>query len=122
MTNHVHFLITLISESTISALVQYVGIIYVCYFNDRYKRTGTLWEARFKSIVIDGERYLLICYCYIELNPMRARMVEKTEEYPYSSFACNAKRVDDDLIKSHFLYLELGNTQTQLFKNYQSIT
>lgn len=99
MTNHMHLLITPSSESGISALMQYVGRVYVRYFNDRYKRTGTFLEARFKSTVIDSDRYLLICYCYIELNPMRAAMVEKAEEYPYSSFACNAQGVDDDLIK-----------------------
>ena len=121
MTNHVHLLITPNSESGISVLMQYVGRIYVRYFNDLYKRTGTLFEARFKSTVIDSERYLLICYCYIELNPVRASMVQKAEEYPYSSFACNAQGIDDDLIKPHFLYLELGNNQTQRLENYQAI-
>ncbi|MCK5893482.1 MAG: hypothetical protein KAG53_03510 [Endozoicomonadaceae bacterium] len=85
------------------------------------KRTGTLWEAKFKSTVIDSERYFLICYCYIELNPVRASMVQKAEEYPYSSFACNAQGIDYDLIKPHFLYLELGNHQTQRLENYQAI-
>ena len=97
MTNHVHLLITPNSESGISVLMQYVGRIYVRYFNDLYKRTGTLFEARFKSTVIDSERYLLICYCYIELSPVRAAMVQKAEEYPYASFACNVQGIDYDL-------------------------
>jgi len=81
---------------------------YVRYVNDRYYRTGTLWEGRYKACLVDNESYLLRCYRYIELNPLRARMVAIPDDYAWSSFACNALGAANPLIRPHASYLSLG--------------
>jgi len=83
MTNHVHLLATPQTEDGISRLMQTLGRHYVRYFNHTYKRSGTLWEGRFKSCAVDEENYLLTCQRYIELNPVRANMVGAPEEYKW---------------------------------------
>ena len=88
--------------------MQSLGRYYVQYFNYRYQRTGTLWEGRYKSTLIDAEDYLLTCYRYIELNPVRAGMVEHPCDYRWSSYRCNALGVHDPLITEHTLYGQLG--------------
>jgi putative transposase len=90
MTNHVHLLITPYSENGISKVMQSLGRFYVQYFNYQYRRTGTLWEGRYRATLLDSEQYLLICSRYIELNPVRAGMVLHAGEYPWSSYRCNA--------------------------------
>ena len=90
MSNHVHLLVTPQSEEGPSRLMQSVGRSYVRYVNAAYRRSGTLWEGRFKSALIDSERYLLVCSRYIELNPVRARMVERPDDYRWSSYRANA--------------------------------
>ena len=85
MTNHVHLLITPEHRDSLSRLFQYVGRYYVSYVNNTYGRTGTLWEGRYKASVVEEEHYLLSCYRYIELNPVRAGMVKRPEDYyPWS--------------------------------------
>ncbi len=84
MTNHVHLLITPLTEFGISEVMQSLGRRYVRYINHEYKRSGTLWEGRFKASLIDSEAYLLTCMRYIELNPVRANMVKHTGEYRWS--------------------------------------
>ena len=86
MTNHVHMLVTPDSSDGISKMMQSIGRRYVQYFNYTYTRSGTLWEGRFKSCLIDSEQYLLACYRYIELNPVRAKMVDWTAESGQSHF------------------------------------
>ena len=81
MTNHVHLLVTPMTEHGISQMMQALGRRYVYYVNKTYKRTGTLWEGRYKSSLIDSDRYLLTCMRYIELNPIRACMVIHPGEY-----------------------------------------
>jgi putative transposase len=81
MTNHIHFLATPDTEDGISLVMKQVGSRYAQYINKKYKRTGTFWEGRHKSSLVQTEKYLLTCYRYIELNPVRAGMVEKPEEY-----------------------------------------
>ena len=111
MTNHVHLLLTPHTENAIGKLMQYIGRYYVQYFNYQYRRTGTLWEGRYKATLIDSEKYLLTCYRYIELNPVRAGMVDRPGDYPWSSFGCNALGKADDVVVPHDLYLHLGNDQ-----------
>lgn len=110
MTNHVHLLMTPQTPKAISQVMQSLGRVYVQHFNYRYRRTGTLWEGRFKASVIDSDRYLLICHRYIELNPVRAGMVASPADYRWSSYACNALGTDDILITPHRLYQDLGRT------------
>ncbi|MDX8390315.1 MAG: transposase [Mariprofundaceae bacterium] len=99
MTNHVHLLMTPQTEDGIGKVMQSVGRYYVQYFNDQYKRTGTLWEGRYKATLLDSEEYLLTCSRYIELNPVRAGMVGAPADYPWSSYACNALGKVNSLIK-----------------------
>jgi putative transposase len=85
-----------------------LGQHYVQYFNRRHGRSGTLWEGRFRSSLVDSERYLLICQRYIELNPVRARMVETPEAYAWSSYRANAFGANDPLVTPHLVYTGLG--------------
>jgi len=85
-----------------------VGRRYVPYVNHQYGRSGTLWEGRFKASLIDAETYLLVCYRYIELNPVRAGMVASPSEYGWSSYKANALGHNDSLLTGHPLYLALG--------------
>lgn len=108
MTNHVHLLITPNTENGISKAMQMIGRYYVQYFNHSYERTGTLWKGRYKATLIDSEAYALSCYRYIELNPVRAHMVNHPAEYPWSSYGCNATGDNCDLITPHLVYSRLG--------------
>jgi putative transposase len=108
MTNHVHLLLSTGSRTGPSDLMRRLGQHYVQYFNRRHGRSGTLWEGRFRSCLVDTERYLLVCQRYIELNPVRARMVETPEAYPWSSYRANALGADDPLVTPHVVYASLG--------------
>lgn len=108
MTNHVHLLLTPHAKGGIGKVMQMLGRYYVQYFNYRYSRTGTLWEGRYKASVIDSEQYLLTCSRYIELNPVRAGMVEHPRDYLWSSYHFNAMGVGSALIKPHSIYNDLG--------------
>jgi len=121
MTNHVHLLITPNTENGISKVIQMVGRYYVQYFNYTYKRTGTLWEGRYKASLIDSETYTLTCYRYIELNPVRAGMVKHPAEYPWSSYRFNAVGKQSSLISPHELYTRIGNTTEKRCKAYREL-
>jgi len=109
MTNHVHLLMTPEKEDSLAKVMQSIGRRYVQYFNTVYQRTGTLWEGRYKATILDSEEYLLTCYRYIELNPVRANMVKHPQYYPWSSYRANAMGESDSLVTPHELYLALGN-------------
>ena len=85
MTNHVHLLVSADVGGAVSRMMQALGRRYVRAFNARYRRTGTLWEGRYKSCLVDSDRYLLACLRYIELNPVRAAMVAQPWDYRWSS-------------------------------------
>src|SRR5690242_6535614 len=87
MTNHVHLLVTPPDEHACSMLMYQVGSGYVPYFNRRHQRTGTLWEGRFRSCLVESREYVLSCHRYIELNPVRASMIASASAYPWSSHA-----------------------------------
>jgi putative transposase len=108
MTNHIHLLITPRRDNGIGKLMQSVGIQYVHYFNARHGRTGTLWEGRYRATLIDSDQYLLACYRYIELNPIRAGLASHPADYRWSSHAANALGMPDRLISPHPLYLDLA--------------
>ena len=107
MTNHVHMLVTPMQSQAISDMMQALGRRYVYYINKSYQRTGTLWEGRYKSSLIDSDAYLLTCMRYIELNPVRAGMVEHPGEYKWSSYDANAQNGTDELIEEHPCYRAL---------------
>lgn len=121
MTNHVHLLMTPETDDGVSRLMQTVGRHYVRYFNYTYKRTGTLWEGRFKSCVIDSSNYLLLCQRYIELNPVRAGMVEAPGDYIWSSYRANALGQKAQLCTPHTLYYALGKTADERAQVYREI-
>lgn len=121
MTNHVHLLVTPMKESGISQMMQALGRRYVYYINKTYKRTGTLWEGRYKSSLIDSDNYLLTCMRYIELNPIRASMVNHPGEYKWSSYHANAQGDINSLIESHPLYIELGTNEKVRQENYREL-
>lgn len=113
MTNHVHLLVTPQSEQGVSRMMQAQGRKYVQYFNYTYRRTGTLWEGRYKSTVVDADNYLLTVYRYIELNPVRAKMVTHAAEYPWSSYQGYALGKPIQLLTPHALYNQLGKTDNE---------
>lgn len=108
MTNHVHLVVTPADAMSTARLMQAVGRRYVRHFNDRYDRTGTLWEGRYRSMPIDSERYFLACSRYVELNPVRAGLVRQPASYPWSSFRCNANGNTDPIVTPHAVYEALG--------------
>ncbi|HET6632313.1 MAG TPA: transposase [Rhodanobacteraceae bacterium] len=107
MTNHVHLLATPAAAGQIGRMMQALGRRFVRYINDRHHRTGTLWEGRYKACLVDSDRYLLQCYRYIELNPVRAGMAAAAWDYRWSSFGCNALGRFDPLIQPHASFLAL---------------
>ena len=121
MTNHAHLLVTPMTDYGISQMMQALGRRYVYYINKTYHRTGTLWEGRYKSSLIDSERYLLSCMRYIELNPVRASMVEHPGEYKWSSYHTNAQNIINALIEQHPVYAGLGNMPEQRQLAYREL-
>jgi len=110
MPNHFHLLLTPWREDGIGKLMQYIGRYYVHYFNRRYERTGTLWEGRYRATLLDPGTYLLPCSRYIELNAVRAGLVDDPRDYGWSSYAYNALGTEDKLVAPHTSYQRLGNS------------
>ncbi len=110
MDNHFHLLATPSTAEALPQMMQAVGRSYVRYFNDRHGRSGTLWEGRYRSTLIETERYLLACMAYIDLNPVRAGMVAQPLAWPWSSHAHYLGQRSDKLVTPHALYWALGNT------------
>jgi len=109
MTNHVHLLLSSREPDGASNLMKHLGQRYVQYVNRTYKRSGSLWEGRFRSSIVQAENYLLRCYRYIELNPVRAGMVAHSADYRWSSFGANAMGKPDHIVTPHPVYLALAN-------------
>lgn len=121
MTNHVHLLVTPHDRSSASRMMQHLGRNYVQRFNAIHKRTGTLWEGRFRSSIIESDGYLLTCYRYIELNPVRANLVKLPAEYRWSSFKTNALGKPDDIITPHQQWLNLGITMGERCRKFRRL-
>ena len=121
MTNHVHFLMSSSIERGISLLMKNVGSQYARYFNDRYVRTGGLFEGRYRATVIDSEAYLFTCSRYIEENPVRAGMVSERSDYRWSSYGCNAFGAEDPLVTPHERYVALGASPEQRQMAYRHL-
>jgi len=119
MTNHVHLLMTPSATGQIARIMQDLGRRYVRYVNDRHHRTGTLWEGRYKACLVDTDEYLLRCYRYIELNPVRAAMVKTPELYRWSSHGANGFAQDDPLVRPHATYVALGATTQERCITYR---
>ena len=121
MCNHVHLLATPQDRGGAGRLMQELGRRYVAYFNFTMGRTGTLWEGRFKSCVVDQDSYLLRCYRYIELNPVRAGIVGDPANFRWSSYHSNALATPDALITPHPAYQSLGSTPAERALAYRAI-
>ena len=121
MTNHVHLLCTPQADNAVSLMMQALGRQYVRYFNQQNERSGTLWEGRFRSCLIESETYLFTVYRYIELNPVRAQMVARPEDYEWSSYKMNALGWQFKLGAPHSLYTQLGRTPAERQKSYQDL-
>lgn len=121
MTNHVHLLLTPGQEDSIGKLMQMLGRYYVQYYNYCYRRTGTLWEGRYRATLIDSEAYLLTCMRYIELNPVRAKMTDHPSAYPWCSYGYNALGQENALITPHVEYKRLGKTPEERQSAYRQL-
>jgi putative transposase len=121
MTNHVHMLVTPEIPDGVSLLFRDLGRDFVRTFNKIHGRTGTLWDCRFKSSIVDSDEYLLACYRYIELNPVRAGIVSHPAEYQWSSFRTNAMGEESPLITAHETWRLLGHTDKERRRAYQRL-
>jgi putative transposase len=121
MTNHVHFLVTPRTATAVSRAMQVLGVNYVRHFNRRYTRTGTLFEGRYRSMVIDNETYWFTCMRYVELNPVRAGLSAAPEAYRWSSYSANALGTPNAILVPHPLYLSLGESPAVRQQNWRAI-
>ncbi len=110
MSNHLHLLLSPQLDNSVPKMMQAVGRSYVLYFNKRHSRSGTLWEGRYRSALIQTERYFLACMAYIDLNPVRAGMVGQAADYPWSSHGHYIGRQNEAWLSPHPLYWDMGNT------------
>lgn len=121
MTNHVHILATPLASDSCTSLMRDLGQSYVKYFNRRHRRTGTLWEGRYRSCVVESSSYVLACYRYVELNPVRAGMVHHPSAYAWSSYAVNAGLNFDSLVTSHPEYLAMAADPNRRCGDYRAL-
>ncbi len=121
MTNHVHLLLTPAQPESAANLMKHLGQRYVQYINRTYERSGTLWEGRFRSSIIEQQTYLFICQRYIEMNPVRANMVAHPGEYPWSSYQVNGQGKRSGLVTPHALYLNIGQNKTERQAAYREL-
>lgn len=121
MTNHVHLLLTPADADGPASMMRSLGMRYVRYFNDRYHRTGTLWEGRYRSALVDSSTYLFSCYRYIELNPVTAGLAGAPDQYEWSSHARNTGCGDDPIITPHPHYLTLAASRAACAKAYAAL-
>jgi len=121
MSNHLHLLITPDDKVQLSRFMQSMANRYVRYYNAKHQRTGTIWEGRFKSCLVDSDNYLFSLYKYIEMNPVKANMVEYAADYLWSSYHCNALGESDKLITEHKLYTCLGSNSEERYTRYKEL-
>ncbi|MFD2231218.1 transposase [Alkalimarinus sediminis] len=121
MTNHVHLLVTPKLGEDVSLFMQYIGRRYVPYINHKYGKSGSIWEGRYKACLVQEDTYFLSVMVYIELNPVRANMVESPSHYRWSSFCHNTGVQNIKLIDSHSIYELLGVDKVSRTKAYQAL-
>jgi putative transposase len=121
MTNHVHLLVTPEEQQGCARLMKGVAQLYAQYVNKRYGKCGHLWEGRFKSCLVQSEHYVLSCYRYIELNPVRAGLVRRADEYAWSSYRANGKGERVALLSAHEEYERLGRTAGERRAAYRDL-
>jgi putative transposase len=121
MPNHVHFLIRTNKASDFSTFMKKLGLAYFHYFDKKYRWTGHFWQGRFKSQPVGKDSYFIQCGKYIELNPVRARIIKKPEDYKYSSYLYYVKGESNPLVTPDFLYQDLGEDALTRQKHYKDM-
>lgn len=121
MTNHVHLLATPARAESLPRMMQTLGRRYVRHVNALYRRTGTLWEGRYRAAPIESEAHFLACSRYIELNPVRAGRVAHPRDYRWSSWRAQAEGAEDDVVSEHALYRALGRSAAERQKAYRAL-
>ncbi len=121
MTNHVHLLVSPQHENSPAEMMKLVGSSYVPYINRMHGRFGTLWQGRYRSCLVQDERYFLICQRYIELNPVRAGLVRNPLDYEWSSYRANAHGERSDIVKPHENYRSLSVDQEERERRYRAL-
>ena len=121
MTNHVHLLVTPKAPTSLARTMQALGRRYVRHINALYRRTGTLWEGRYRAAPIDSEEYFIACCRYIELNPVRARMVDHPRHYRWSSYRAHAEGCEDALAAFHGALRRLGRSIEERHESYRAL-
>ena len=121
MPNHVHLLATPTLEGGVSRMMQYLGRHYVQYINKTYDRSGTLWERRYRASVLETKAYLLTLYRFIDLDPVRAGLVQAPEQYPWSSAKDHLAPTQSSLILDHAVYMRLGDTGEERARAYAAL-
>jgi putative transposase len=119
MDNHIHLLVTPTAKESAARTMHLVGSRYVRYFNHRYARSGSLWQGRYRSTIVDTEAYFLTCMRYIELNPVRAGLVSQPKDYRWSGYQHNGEGWPDRVITEHPAYALMGNSTTKRRRAYQ---
>jgi putative transposase len=121
MSDHAHILLSAANDTAAGNMMQRLGRRYVRWFNDRHARSGTLWEGRYRSTVIEPNEWLIAVSRYIELNPVRGGIVGSPEHYVWSSCRHHLGLESDPLITDHALYWGLGNTPFERQAAYRSL-
>ncbi|WP_374384680.1 transposase [Dongia sp.] len=121
MTNHVHLLLSPSDADGLPRAMQSLGRRYVGHVNRTYRRSGTLWEGRYRAAPIEADAYLLACQRYIELNPVRARMTRQPSAYPWSSYRAHATGEENPLLTDHPIYLALGRQPAARHQAYRQL-
>ena len=121
MSNHVHLLLTAAAPDGVGGMMKALGQRYVQYVNRTYRRSGTLWEGRFRSCLLQEDNYVLACYRYIELNPVRAAMVAHPADYRWSSYRSNAQGEAHQFLRQQGLYLALGGDTAERAEEYREL-
>jgi putative transposase len=121
MTNHVHLLVTARDADSCAKLMKHLGQLYTQYVNRTYRRTGSLWDGRYKSCLVQSQGYLLTCYRYNELNPVRAGLVRQVADYPWSSFRANAHGQPCEFLTAHDKYVALDANSEQRRALYRGL-
>ena len=121
MTNHVHLLLTPDASDSAARMMKHLGQRYVQYVNRINERTGTLWQGRFRSCLTQSEDYVLACYRYIEMNPVRAGMVNQPRHYRWSSYSFNGEGKSNPVVTPHEQYLRLGPKEGERRENYRAL-
>jgi len=121
MTNHVHLLLTPGRADSASMLMRHLGQRFVQYVNRKYQRTGPMFEGRYRSCLVDSDAYLFACHRYIEMNPVRAGLVEHPSGYPWSSYKFNAEGQPSDILAPHPLYLALAADPLERRARYRTM-